>query len=102
MKGPYKKMVLGRCEIHIHRHPDHYVLEIPVVRLSPGRGLSPKVESYLEDRNIHHKGPGLFTVNQKIIWYRAITSHQVDLYDTASACQNVVERLGPKILNLMK
>ncbi len=102
MKEPYEKVILGRCEIHIYRRPENYALEIPVVRLSRERGLPLKVQSYLEDRNEHHQGPGLFTVTKEIIWYRAVADNEEDLNDTMLACQNVVERLGPKILNLMK
>ncbi|MGI6643709.1 MAG: hypothetical protein ACOX3V_06940 [Bacillota bacterium] len=98
----YKKMVRGRCEIHVYPKEDGYVLEIPIVRVVRQGGFPQRVQEYLLDRNIKHEGPGTFLVRDGIIWYRSEAKAPHSLDETASRSVEVVERIGPKILNLLK
>ncbi len=104
----YVRLVRGYCEIHLKpgiQADPGFVMEIPVLRLGPGRPLSPLVASYLEERNRTRKGPGTFTVHGDIIWYKAAADQDATpdaLAGIALAMQETVERIGPKILNMLR
>mgnify|MGYP005841150523 FL=1 len=101
------KAVRGHCEVHLSRDPTRgtWDLEIPVVRLSSRRPLSPEAASYLEDRNKSGKVRGAFAADGGFIWYRVCAESDASpasLARLAAEMQETVERLGPKILNLLK
>lgn len=96
----YLRLVKGRCEIHVKRQAQGFSLAIPIVRLGPDRPVTDELASYLADRNCGHKGPGLFQVKGGSVWYEAAASVQ-DLTEVALSMQKTVERLGPRILNIL-
>ena len=101
------KAIRGHCEVHLSRDPIRgtWRLEIPVVRLSSRRPLSPEAASYLDDRNKSGKIRGAFAADSGLIWYRACAesdAQAASLARMAVEMQETVERLGPKILNLLK
>ena len=101
------KLVRGHCEVRVSRQAarDTLQLEIPVVRLIPERPLPPAALSYLEERNRAGKGPGRFEVEGKTVWYRATVEAGIapeSLALLALAMQETVERIGPKILNILR
>ncbi len=102
MSKPYEKMVRGRCEIHVYRQNGGYVLEIPIVRVVRRDGLPQRVQEYLLDRNVGHGGPGTFLTRDRVIWYRSEVKDGQSLEEVVSLSEKAVERIGPKILNLLK
>jgi hypothetical protein len=99
------KLVKGRCEIHLSNSPNGLMMEIPVVRndRQDGQNELPKiVADYLSDRNSAHKGPGRFVFDGDIIWYRAFSGPKDEPQAVANGACNAVEKLGPKILNLLR
>lgn len=97
----YLKLTRGRCEIHVRREPQGIGLAIPVVRLGADRQAAGPLESYLEERNRGHKGPGRFAVRDGLVWYEAKAGANGDTAAIALAMQETVERLGPRILNIL-
>lgn len=97
----YLRLVRGHCEIHVAARPDHFALCIPVVKLGPDRPVTSALKDYLEERNRGHKGPGLFQIGNGFVWYEATAPRTGDVAAVALAMQQVVERLGPRVLNIL-
>jgi hypothetical protein len=101
------RLVKGRCEVHVRpgRGAGGLLIEIPIVRLGADRPVPEILASYLEERNKGHKGPGAFAVEPGFIWYRASVDpgeSPEKAAGTALAMQETVERIGPKILNMLR
>ncbi|MGE5578619.1 MAG: hypothetical protein ACM3WU_01125 [Bacillota bacterium] len=120
------RAVRGHCEVHVARSGDRILLSIPVVRLGPERPVTERLTQYLDDRNASGKGPGVFQLDGDTVWYRAHrdldasspgnardsgaaypnagndAARYAQVAATALAMQETVERLGPKILNLLR
>lgn len=93
------KAVRGFCQICISRKGDGLVLSIPVVKLEPGDPPENLV-GYLRDRNSHHKGPGKFRISRGTVFYECIAQND-DAVTLCLEAQRTVEKLGPKILNVL-
>ena len=101
----YLRLVRGRCEVHLRAEGDALVAEIPLARLGPDRPLPDVLLVYLRERNEGHKGPGLFLAEKGFIWYRAAVSVEGVPEETAAlaaAMVEAVERLAPKVLNMLR
>jgi hypothetical protein len=104
-KDSQVKLVLGRCEVHLSKiSPDSRIsdMEIPVVRIDRQGELPKRVTDYLSDRNERGGGPGLFEIEGNMIWYRAVLGPEDSPEDVAAQACHAVEKIGPKILNLLK
>lgn len=97
------RAVRGHCEVHVDVGDDAVSLGIPVARLGSDRPLTPLVMDYLTGRNEAGKGPGLLTAEDDGIWYRAWVGggDPTKAAAVALAMQKTVERIGPKILNIL-
>jgi len=104
--GSRVKLVRGHCEVHIRQEGESWIFEIPVVRLSQHKESPMALCRYLLERNGESKGPGFFGIREEMVWYRAalpadIAQNEPGLEKTVLSMQEAVERLGPKVLNLM-
>lgn len=99
------RLVRGRCEVQARVTGDRDIaMSIPIVRLGPERPLSAALAAYLDDRNRTPTGPGVFVVEEDVVYYRAAANLRdgVDrIARVALAMQETVEHLGPKILNVL-
>lgn len=95
------KAVRGLCQVHVCHGEEGIALAIPVVRLRQSTGIPADLLEYLRDRNRRHKGPGQFQISRNMVWYCARASGEDDLAKTALGAQETVERIGPKILNVL-
>lgn len=95
------KLVRGHCEIHVEVVPGGVLMEIPVARLPRERKDTGPVFQYLLERNAQMKGPGFFGVRDGCIFYRTLWRSGESVAEVARELQETVERLGPKILNLL-
>lgn len=95
------KLVKGHCEIHVRKTEKMTVMEIPVVRISREQGTPFVLFKYLLERNGVMKCPGFFAVRDGCVWYRAILCCGQKPETVALRMQEIVEYLGPKILNLL-
>jgi len=100
------RAVRGLCEIHFSVCEDRIEMAIPVVRLGPDRPVTETLLKYLEGRNASAKGPGKFSVHGDTIWYRANLVRSdgwaEDAASMARSMQETVEKVGPKILNIIR
>ncbi len=100
----YLRLVKDHCEVHVTPSPGETSLKVPVLRAYSGESFSPRLLSYLEERNASPKGPGTFVVQDNMIWCVCELAPGEELPDdlahVASSLVAQVERLGPKILNL--
>lgn len=98
------RAVRERCEVLFRRECGHIAMEIPVVRLGPDRPLTPPLSDYLTERNEARRGPGAFSVEGDMIWYKASVAggDPAAAAATALAMQATVEKIGPKILNILR
>lgn len=56
----------------------------------------------MTDRNTAHGGPGRFEIEGGMIWYRAFARPDDRPEAVAEGAVSAVEKIGPKILNLLK
>ncbi len=96
------KLVKGRCEVHLSPVSRTLDMRIPVVRIDRQGALPKRVTDYLSDRNGNHRGPGQFEIEGNMIWYRALLGPEDRPEDVATRACGAVEKIGPKILNLLK
>lgn len=99
--GGTVRLIKGHCEIHVHGADHDLALTIPVARLFPGDKISGELERYLAERNEHHGGPGRFEVIDGYIIYRGQATLQ-DVCGVADQMVSAVERIGPKILRMLR
>ncbi len=97
------RAVRGHCEVHVDVAKDTVSLGIPIARIGTDRPATPLIRDYLAGRNEAGKGPGLFSVEDDTIWYRASVEggDPATAAAVALAMQKVVEKIGPKILNIL-
>lgn len=96
------KLVKGRCEVHLSAVEGSLMMAIPVVRIQRQGQLPARVTEYLTDRNTAHGGPGRFEIEGGMIWYRAFARPDDRPEAVAEGAVSAVEKIGPKILNLLK
>ncbi len=94
----------GHCEVHLQGQDGGVSLSIPVVRLGPGRPATTLLSDYLSGRNKAGKGPGIFILEGDSVLYRALVpaGDPDAVANTALAMQKTVEKLGPKVLNIIR
>jgi len=96
------KIVKGRCEIYITDCGTYTRLELPVINLWGKRKSSLSLMEYLLDRNGELNGPGFFGIKDRRIYYISIIQNNGRIEETALEMQRIIEKLGPKIMNIAK
>lgn len=95
------KAVKDDMEIHIKEGSDLFSLRIPIA-LEPPWGIGTALDLYIEERNINHKGPGVFIKDSGFIWYCVESLAKESILKTVKEMEKTVSRIGPKIIRQMK
>lgn len=96
------KFIRGCCEIYVNDcSKTGITIEIPVAKLPGYKEPSGLLYNYLLERNGTMKGPGYFCIRNETIWFRAVLPGNDNISAIALQMQETVERLGPRIMNLL-